>query len=140
MRRAYRRVRAPPFPLRRARLASQPLPVVARALTKRFGTVTAVSAIDFDVRPGECVGFLGPNGAGKTTTVRMVSCQSPLTAGSAHVFGLDVQTHPREIKAMLGVCPQDNNADSDFSVRRNLLVFARYYDIERGRRSVASTS
>ncbi|MFN8179690.1 MAG: ABC transporter ATP-binding protein [bacterium] len=113
-------------------MASQPLPVVARALTKRFGTVTAVSAIDFDVRPGECVGFLGPNGAGKTTTVRMVSCQSPLTAGSAHVFGLDVQTHPREIKAMLGVCPQDNNADSDFSVRRNLLVFARYYDIERG--------
>jgi lipooligosaccharide transport system ATP-binding protein len=77
------------------------------------------------------VGFLGPNGAGKTTTVRMVSCQSPLTSGSAHVFGLDVQTHPREIKAMLGVCPQDNNADSDFSVRRNLLVFARYYDIDQ---------
>jgi len=89
-----------------------------------------VDAIDFDVHPGECVGFLGPNGAGKTTTVRMVSCQSPLTSGSALVFGLDVGTRPREIKAMLGVCPQDNNADSDFSVRRNLLSFARYYDIE----------
>jgi lipooligosaccharide transport system ATP-binding protein len=109
---------------------NSPLPVAARALTKRFGTVTAVDAIDFDVRPGECVGFLGPNGAGKTTTVRMVSCQSPLTSGSAKVFGLDVETHPREIKAMLGICPQDNNADSDFSARRNLLVFARYYDIE----------
>lgn len=110
-------------------MADSSVPVVARALTKRFGSVTAVDGIDFDVRPGECVGFLGPNGAGKTTTVRMVSCQSPTTSGTIEVFGLDVVTKPREVKALLGVCPQDNNADSDFSVRRNLLVFARFYGI-----------
>jgi lipooligosaccharide transport system ATP-binding protein len=98
-------------------------------VTKRFGPVAAVDGIDFDVRPGECVGFLGPNGAGKTTTVRIVSCQSPSTSGTVEVFGLDVATRPREVKALLGVCPQENNADGDFSVRRNLLVFARFYGI-----------
>jgi lipooligosaccharide transport system ATP-binding protein len=110
-------------------LSPPPVPVVARALSKRFGSVVAVDGIDFDVRAGECVGFLGPNGAGKTTTVRMVSCQSPKTSGTIEVFGLDVDARPREVKAMLGVCPQENNADSDFSVRRNLLVFARFYGI-----------
>lgn len=108
---------------------SAPIPVVARSLSKTFGSFAAVAGIDFDVRAGECVGFLGPNGAGKTTTVRMVSCQSPMTAGSIRVFGLDVDARPREVKALLGVCPQDNNLDSDFTLRRNLLVFARYYGI-----------
>ena len=108
------------------------LPVVARALTKRFGSLTAVDAVEFDVRPGECVGFLGPNGAGKTTTVRMVSCQSPLTSGTVEVFGLDVVARPREVKALLGVCSQEDNLDTDFSVRRNLTAFARYYGIEGG--------
>ncbi|MGH2571057.1 MAG: ABC transporter ATP-binding protein [bacterium] len=98
-------------------------------MTKRFSSVAAVDGIDFDVRPGECVGFLGPNGAGKTTTVRIASCQSPATSGRVEVFGLDVATKPREVKALLGVCPQENNADGDFSVRRNLLVFARFYGI-----------
>jgi lipooligosaccharide transport system ATP-binding protein len=108
---------------------SPELPVSARALTKRFGRLTAVDGVDFDVHPGECVGFLGPNGAGKTTTVRMISCQSPITSGSIRVFGLDAATRPREVKAMLGVCPQDDNLDTDFSVRRNLLVYARYHGL-----------
>ncbi len=105
------------------------LPVVARAVSKSFGSFVAVANVDFEVRPGECVGFLGPNGAGKTTTVRMISCQSPMTSGSIEVFGLDVAEKPREVKALLGVCPQDNNLDTDFSPRRNLLVFARYYGL-----------
>lgn len=104
-------------------------PVVARALTKRYGTFTAVDGVDFDVHPGECVGFLGPNGAGKTTTVRMVSCQTPLTSGSVSVFGLDVVARPRDVKALLGVCSQEDNLDTDFPVRRNLTVFARYFGI-----------
>ncbi len=104
-------------------------PVMARALTKRYGPFTAVDGVDFDVHRGECVGFLGPNGAGKTTTVRMVSCQIPLTSGAVSVFGLDVGTAPREVKALLGVCSQEDNLDTDFSVRRNLTVFARYYGI-----------
>jgi lipooligosaccharide transport system ATP-binding protein len=108
---------------------SPDLPVTARSLTKRFGGFTAVAGVDFDVHPRECVGFLGPNGAGKTTTVRMMSCQSPITSGTVRVFGRDAAAEPRAVKAMLGVCPQDDNLDTDFSVRRNLLVYARYHGL-----------
>jgi lipooligosaccharide transport system ATP-binding protein len=108
------------------------IPVIeACGLSKRYGELTAVNAIDFAVAAGECVGFLGPNGAGKTTTVKMVSCFSPVTAGTVRVFGHDVMTHPREVKANLGICPQEDNLDPDFSVERNLLVFARYYGMPR---------
>ena len=109
----------------------QGLPIVARGLTKRYGTLVAVAGVDFQVAPGECVGFLGPNGAGKTTTVRMVSCFTPITAGTAHVFGHDVTRRPRAVKALLGVCPQDANLDPDLDVRRNLLVYARYFGLPR---------
>jgi lipooligosaccharide transport system ATP-binding protein len=107
------------------------LPVAARGLTKRYGQLTAVDGIDFEVQPRECVGFLGPNGAGKTTTVKMITCFSPVTAGEASIFGLDVRTQEREIKALLGICAQENSLDPDFTVRRNLTVFARYFDIPR---------
>ncbi len=105
--------------------------VEARGLTKRYGAFTAVDAIDFGVEAGECVGFLGPNGAGKTTTIRMVTGFTPITSGSVSVFGMDVATRPREVKALLGVCPQEDNLDSDFDVRRNLLVYARYFDLSK---------
>jgi lipooligosaccharide transport system ATP-binding protein len=90
-----------------------------------------VDSIDFTVQTGECVGFLGPNGAGKTSTVRMVACLSPLTSGTARVFGFDVTKDPRRIKERLGVCPQEDNLDPDFSTSHNLLVFARYFDLPR---------
>jgi len=105
--------------------------VVGNGLTKRYGSFTAVDAIDFEVCPGECVGFLGPNGAGKTTTVRMVSCFTPITAGTATVFGLDVSLRPREVKARLGICPQEDNLDPDFTVEKNLIVYGRYFDIPK---------
>ena len=104
-------------------------PIEARALTKRYGAFTAVDGIDFDVSPGECVGFLGPNGAGKTTTVRMLTCFSPITSGRIRVFGLDVAARPRQVKALLGICPQEDNLDPDFDVRTNMLVFARYFGL-----------
>jgi lipooligosaccharide transport system ATP-binding protein len=108
------------------------IPVIeARGLTKRYGDLTAVDAIDFEVGAGACVGFLGPNGAGKTTTVKMVSCFSPVTAGTVRVFGHDVMTHPREVKSNLGICPQEDNLDPDFSVEKNLTVYARYYGMPR---------
>ncbi|HET9887787.1 MAG TPA: ATP-binding cassette domain-containing protein [bacterium] len=103
----------------------------ARQLTKRYDAFLAVDAIDFTVQVGECVGFLGPNGAGKTSTVRMVGCLSPLTSGTVQVFGFDVTKHPRKIKEMLGVCPQEDNLDPDFTTAHNLLVFARYFDLPR---------
>lgn len=105
--------------------------VEARALTKRYGDLVAVDGIDFEIRAGECVGFLGPNGAGKTTTVRMVSCFTPVSSGRAEVCGLDVSTHPRAVKRQLGICPQEDNLDPDFTVEKNLLVYARYFSIPR---------
>ena len=71
----------------------------ARGLVKRFGDLTAVDGIDFDVRPGEAFGFLGPNGAGKSSTMRMIGCVSPPTAGTLRILGLDPvarrAAHPR---------------------------------------------
>jgi lipooligosaccharide transport system ATP-binding protein len=105
--------------------------IKAVGLTKKFGDFTAVDSVDFEVYEGECVGFLGPNGAGKTTTVRMIYCFSPLTAGSLTVAGLDVRTQARRIKSMVGVSPQEDNLDPDFTVIKNLQVYARYFDIPK---------
>lgn len=107
------------------------LPIEVEQLSKRYSDFIAVDAIEFAVEPGECVALLGPNGAGKTTTVKMLTCFSPVSAGQARVFGLDVMTHPREIKARLGICAQEDNLDPDFTVRHNLLVYARYFNIPR---------
>jgi lipooligosaccharide transport system ATP-binding protein len=103
--------------------------VEARNLVKRFGKITAVDGIDFEVARGECFGFLGPNGAGKTTTIRMIHCFMPVTSGELRVFGMDAASRCREIKSRIGVCPQEDNLDVDFSVRKNLLVYARYFGI-----------
>lgn len=107
------------------------LPIEVRKLTKRYGDFTAVNAIDFSVKHGECVAVLGPNGAGKTTTVKMLTCFSPVTSGQARVFGLDVTQSPRKIKTQLGICHQEDNLDPDFTVLRNLIVYARYFNIPR---------
>ena len=103
--------------------------IVARNLVKRYGVFTAVDGISFSVRAGECFGFVGPNGAGKTTTIRMITCVSPVTAGELTVAGVDVRREPRRIKAVLGVVPQEDNLDPDLSVRQNLRVYARYFDL-----------
>ncbi|HTY76035.1 MAG TPA: ATP-binding cassette domain-containing protein [Candidatus Nanoarchaeia archaeon] len=103
----------------------------ARGLTKRFNDFTAVDHIDFEVYKGECIGFLGPNGAGKTTTVRMIYCFLPVSEGELTVAGLNVSNDARTIKGMIGVSPQDDNLDPDFTVIKNLQVYARYFDIPK---------
>jgi len=105
--------------------------IVARDLTKRYAGLEAVRGVSFEVAPGEVVGFLGPNGAGKTTTVRMISCFLPPTSGTASVYGVDVREKPRDVKRMLGICPQEDNLDPDFDVLKNLLVHGRYFGIPR---------
>src|SRR5213080_2357716 len=107
--------------------------VRARTLTKRFGSFTAVDGIDFDVRPAEAFGFLGPNGAGKTSTMRMIACASPPTAGELSVIGMNPRTQASMIKARLGVVPQQDNLDAEISVRENLLMYARYFDIPQAK-------
>jgi lipooligosaccharide transport system ATP-binding protein len=98
---------------------------------KRFGDLVAVDRIAFRVREGEVFGFLGPNGAGKTTAMKMIQCISPKSGGTLEVFGMDVDTQARRIKSRLGVVPQENNLDPDFSAYRNLLIYARYFGIPK---------
>jgi len=105
--------------------------IVAEDLTKKFNGFTAVDHISFEVKEGEIFGFLGPNGAGKTTTMRMIQGVSPKTSGTLKVKEMDVEKYPREIKRVLGVLPQENNLDPDFTVFKNLIVYARYYDLPK---------
>jgi lipooligosaccharide transport system ATP-binding protein len=110
----------------------------ARGLTKRFGDFTAVDAIDFDVARGESFGFLGPNGAGKTSTMRMIGCVSPITSGVLEVMGMDPATHGSQIRANLGVVPQQDTLDVELTVRENLSIYGRYFGLSRaevGRRA-----
>jgi len=104
----------------------------------RRGEVEAVRGIDLDVRRGVAFGFLGPNGAGKSSTMRMVAAVSAPTGGELSILGLDPRTHGREIRARLGVCPQDDTLDNELNVRENLVVYASYFGIrkrEAGRRA-----
>jgi lipooligosaccharide transport system ATP-binding protein len=103
----------------------------ARGLVKRFGGFTAVDGIDFDLQRGEAFGFLGPNGAGKSSTMRMIGCVSPPSAGELSILGLDPVKDGREIRARLGVVPQDDTLDSELTVRENLLIYGRYFGLPR---------
>jgi lipooligosaccharide transport system ATP-binding protein len=108
----------------------QPL-IYARGLVKRFGSFTAVDGIDFDLTRGEAFGFLGPNGAGKSSTMRMIGCVSPPTAGELSILGMDPVAQGREIRARLGVVPQEDTLDVELTVRENLLVYGRYFGLPR---------
>ena len=105
--------------------------LVARKLTKRFGDFTAVDGIDVAVQPGEAFGFLGPNGAGKSSTMRMIGCVSSRTDGELRIFGLDPETDGREIRARIGVVPQQDMLDEELSVAENLMIYGRYFDLPR---------
>ena len=103
--------------------------ILARQLTKRFGDLTAVDAIDFEVAKGEAFGFLGPNGAGKTSTMRMIGGVSPVTSGQLTIFGLNPAVHGPTIRARLGVVPQADTLDLELTVRENLIIYSRYFDL-----------
>jgi lipooligosaccharide transport system ATP-binding protein len=103
--------------------------VTATNLTKYYNSLHAVDSIDFEIKEGECFGFLGPNGAGKTTAMSIIYCFMPPTSGEVTVFGMNVTKSPGEIKARIGVMPQDDNLDVELSVLENLIVYARYFNI-----------
>jgi lipooligosaccharide transport system ATP-binding protein len=105
--------------------------VEARRLTKRFDDFVAVDAVDFEVRQGEAFGFLGPNGAGKSSTMRMIGAVSPVTDGHLRVLGLDPAVDGAQIRARLGVVPQEDNLDTELPVEENLLIYGRYFDLPR---------
>ena len=80
--------------------------IEAKGLTKRYGPVSAIEDVSFEVGQGEITGFLGPNGAGKSTTMRILTGYSPATSGSAVVAGYDIGTHPLDVKRRVGYMPE----------------------------------
>jgi lipooligosaccharide transport system ATP-binding protein len=103
----------------------------ARQLVKRFGDFEAVKGVDVAIDRGESFGFLGPNGAGKTSTMRMISAVSQPTSGEISIFGLDPRTNGPEIRSRLGVVTQEDSLELELSVRHNLEMFGRYFDLPR---------
>lgn len=98
-------------------------------LTKKYDDRIAVNRMNLEIYKGECFGLLGPNGAGKSTTMRMMYCSALVTSGELYVLGLNAKKNYREIKTRIGVVPQDDGLDPDFSVLENLLVYANYHNI-----------
>src|SRR5215217_1230805 len=90
--------------------------IEATGLTKRFGSVRALDKVSFEVRKGEVVGFLGPNGAGKSTTMRILTCFTSPTNGTAKVKGFDVFEDPLGVRQSLGYLPQRAPLYADMTV------------------------
>ncbi len=99
----------------------------AQGLTKSYGETTVVSDLHIQCHPGEVLGLLGPNGAGKTTTLRMLYGFVKPDRGTIQYQGRDFDQHRTDLKRMIGVCTQEDTLDHDFTVRQNLLVYARYF-------------
>jgi lipooligosaccharide transport system ATP-binding protein len=108
-----------------------PVLIAAQRLSKRFGELMAVDAVDFEVRRGEAFGFLGPNGAGKSSTMRMIGCVSPVSSGTLRILGLDPSQDGARIRARLGVVPQQDTLDPELTVRENLYIYGRYFGLPR---------
>jgi len=102
-------------------------------LSKRFADLTVVDRVSFTVRRGECLGLLGPNGAGKTTLLRMMLGMAIPSGGRLEVLGLPVPLRAEAVRAQVGVVPQLDNLDPDFSVVENLYTYGRYFGIPQRR-------
>jgi len=102
----------------------------AQGLGKRYGEMTVVDGVDLAVQRGECVGLLGPNGAGKTTTLRMLLGLTHPSAGLLRVLGHAVPEQARAMRARVGVVPQADALDPDFTVRENLVTWASYFGLD----------
>jgi lipooligosaccharide transport system ATP-binding protein len=105
--------------------------VQASGLSKFYDGRPAVDAIDLGVERGECFGILGPNGAGKTTTLRMLIGTTPPSAGKLEVLGYPIPERARLMRRRIGVVPQGDNLDPDFTVTENLAVYGSYFEIPR---------
>ena len=114
----------------RARGARERVLAVA-GLVKRYGGQEVVRGLSFEILRGECFGLLGPNGAGKTTTLRCCLGLVEPDAGTIDLVGEPVPKAARQARMRVGVVPQMDNLDPDFTVTENLLVYGRYFGIDR---------
>src|SRR5579864_6548996 len=104
--------------------------ISAEHLVRRFGNFTAVNDVSFRVEKGEIFGFLGPNGSGKTTVIKLLTGLLPLSAGTAHVEGLDVRTDSEAIRERIGYMSQNFSLYDDLTVTENLQFYGRIYSLD----------
>lgn len=100
-------------------------------LVKNFGSFTAVNGISFSVKQGESFGLLGPNGAGKSSTMRIIGATSQRTSGDVKILGKDPELHGPQIRAHLGVVPQQDNLDEELTCAENLYIYGRYFGLPK---------
>ena len=110
---------------------NQKVAIEARGLTKRYHDRTVVSGLNLEIAFGECFGLLGPNGAGKSTTLKMMYGSVVHDQGDLFVLGLNSKNSRREIKSRIGVVPQEDGLETDFTVRENLNLYGRYHGVEK---------
>jgi len=104
----------------------------AQNLCKSYAGEAVVDGISISLNKGECYGLLGPNGAGKTTTLRLMLGLIEPDGGDLNLLGYAVPRHAREARLRVGVVPQVDNLDPDFTVAENLLVYGRYFGMKDG--------
>ena len=102
-------------------------------LTKRYRDVTALDALELDIRQGELFSLLGVNGAGKTTAIKILSCLTRPTAGDAIVGGASIVKEPEQVKRRIGVSPQETAVAPNLSVRENLELICGIHGFSRGK-------
>lgn len=100
-------------------------------LTKKFGNITAVNQISFDVKEGEIFGFLGPNGAGKTTTIRMLTGFLTPDSGEVFIDGINMRKNPIKAKMKIGIIPEMGNIYGDLTAKQNIILSGKFYGIPR---------
>ena len=105
--------------------------IVAKNLSKKFGDFVAVNGIDFTVNKGESFGFLGPNGAGKSSTMRIIAATSQRSGGEIRILDKDPEKFGPQIRAHLGVVPQQDNLDEQLTCAENLYIYGRYFGLSR---------
>ena len=110
---------------------SSEIVIEATNLKKVYGDFVAVDGVNFTVTKGESFGLLGPNGAGKSTTMRMISATMVRSEGELTILGLDPKKDAPQIRAHLGVIPQQDNLDGELTVAENLYIYGRYFGLSR---------
>jgi ABC-2 type transport system ATP-binding protein len=105
-------------------------------LTKRFGSLTALNSLSFNVCRGDILGLLGPNGAGKTTAIHCMLGLVKPTSGSIRILGHDIGSHRREILARVNFSSAYTALPSNLTVRENLIVFGRLYGLKAARTKI----
>ena len=105
--------------------------IVVENLTRRFGSVTAVDSISFEVTAGEIFAFLGPNGAGKTTTIKMLTTLLAPTSGRLSIDGLDPRRQQHEVRKRFGIVFQDPSLDQNLTAWENMEIHGALYAVPR---------